>query len=1370
MVTKVTSLMSRLAARRGKDEDDPEASSQSQTDGSASGESQAEESAGGLRLGLVHALGVLLFVLTVALAFFQPHAVALVLFMIPAAMAGRLGALRALGVTLTAMVLSVGVYVVTEGSLLGPDGGVTLVALLTLILLTGVGSPWLLRYLETRKNESAEAEADNAISPEAAEQLAAAVRGAELEDQGAGMLASLVSTLGAPVSQYLELHKKFEKSQEEPEPVQTQADEMPGETEGEVASSNGVVARVVTGFKERLRSTAIATGESPADVDEPADAQAVAAEAPDSAPSDPGDRLIVKVARVLKTYFLSSEFGVDVTEDDQIAASDEEQDAGRMERERAAEDDAVAIIRSGGEPETMYDGVARALARVVRFEKVTINSVDPDANTLTDVFQGGLQIDGRPVGESTPLAGTFSASVIEAGTGLLVQPKREREIASTFPSLMPNVKAGIRSFMAVPLFADDRPVGSLHLRSGQKRAFSDEDLALVERVAEPLARAMAGLPNVAPAAVPVQRSAYDPPPRPVDDSSTTPAQPATATAPVGPGPGATAQAAPEDETPTPDLGPGLSPPAELESPGSAREPAVGEPGLSLEEVEELKAAAVAEVEGRYADQMEELEAELVKGQALTSLATGMAAVDTVEAVHSVLTRGLGGVVRYEALVLFELDEAESNAFAVLVDETSIPGWEKGTNIVVAGTPFETVVSQRKPFVSCVAPAEFGAVSSVLRPLGEAGIASVALTPMASGGRVRGVIALMTTTRDAYTEGDLDEVVRAGGMAASTIETVRRSTQARAEAALASALSEISKKVGSSLDENDVCARLAEATASIFKHDRLVVTRLDRASGELTHNFVSGEQLEGERPTDRLSLAGTATEEALRDGHVVLASGPSGGEAARRYGDLGRMVEAGFISFLAAPLVADGERLGSMLVAARADGSYSARSADILGRIAEQVAPAIRNARQHATSVAPNPVNEMERVVWTSSDVSGMLGDLALRLGALVPFERFAVWAVDVPRGTLVNSYTAVRSGDTWIPTAPQAPVALVDAASMTNGAGGVASPQRLAEVIRGIVGGQTSSIPVPLFYADEAVGLVSVTSSAESAFTPEHETTVVSLAGALGIRMGLAHAGVQSQMNAQAMQGRLAHFEQTTERQAGELQTATRELSGLRGALYGDLRESLDTLGSSARSMARLVDEKSGGLGDADRLRLRQIVVSGHAVSRTLDSVSQMRRFEEAAPSQQTVDLTALARSLAETMRENDPGRVVDVSITEGLAVQGDPEMVGALLQHLIANAWTHTEGRPKPRVQVGVMQQNGLPAFYIKDNGDGTDQTTAQVLVGERPANGMLPQSNMGLAVARKVVERHGGSLQVLTEDGVGTTVFFSLYRQPAAADQLAA
>lgn len=114
-------------------------------------------------------------------------------------------------------------------------------------------------------------------------------------------------------------------------------------------------------------------------------------------------------------------------------------------------------------------------------------------------------------------------------------------------------------------------------------------------------------------------------------------------------------------------------------------------------------------------------------------------------------------------------------------------------------------------------------------------------------------------------------------------------------------------------------------------------------------------------------------------------------------------------------------------------------------------------------------------------------------------------------------------------------------------------------------------------------------------------------------------------------------------------------------------------------------------------------------------------------------------------------------------AVLGDNAQMVQLLQNMIGNAIKFRGAEP-PHVHVGVRKQGEHWPFFVRDNGIGIDpQHTERVFViFQRLHNrAEYPGTGIGLAICRKIVERHGGSIWVESVPGKGATFYFTL--QPA-------
>ena len=163
-----------------------------------------------------------------------------------------------------------------------------------------------------------------------------------------------------------------------------------------------------------------------------------------------------------------------------------------------------------------------------------------------------------------------------------------------------------------------------------------------------------------------------------------------------------------------------------------------------------------------------------------------------------------------------------------------------------------------------------------------------------------------------------------------------------------------------------------------------------------------------------------------------------------------------------------------------------------------------------------------------------------------------------------------------------------------------------------------------------------------------------------------------------------------------------------------------------------------------------------------LDFSRVTTRARELRPtSMETVLQGAMAR-LAGAVREAD----AEVTHDELPDVLGDETQLGQVLQNLIGNAVKFRQEDRKPQVHVGAEQVEGMVRFYVRDNGIGIDPRHRDriFLIFQRlHTRERYPGTGIGLAVVKKIVERHGGTVSVESAVGQGATFYFTLRPAPA-------
>lgn len=228
-----------------------------------------------------------------------------------------------------------------------------------------------------------------------------------------------------------------------------------------------------------------------------------------------------------------------------------------------------------------------------------------------------------------------------------------------------------------------------------------------------------------------------------------------------------------------------------------------------------------------------------------------------------------------------------------------------------------------------------------------------------------------------------------------------------------------------------------------------------------------------------------------------------------------------------------------------------------------------------------------------------------------------------------------------------------------------------------------------------------------------------------------------------------------------QLATANRELESFAYSVSHDLRSPLNTIHGFSQLLSKIDAEH---ISEKGKHYLNRIGVGVMQMGELIEGLLTLAHLSREQLKFEDVDLSALARRMEDDCREREPGRQVQVTVQEGLIAQGDPRLLSAVLQNLLANAWKFTSKQPQAHIEVGSAQgAEGATIFFVRDNGAGFDMAFTHKLFGtfERlHSPGDFPGTGIGLATVKRVVERHGGQVWAEGKPNGGATFFFTLGR----------
>jgi signal transduction histidine kinase len=219
-----------------------------------------------------------------------------------------------------------------------------------------------------------------------------------------------------------------------------------------------------------------------------------------------------------------------------------------------------------------------------------------------------------------------------------------------------------------------------------------------------------------------------------------------------------------------------------------------------------------------------------------------------------------------------------------------------------------------------------------------------------------------------------------------------------------------------------------------------------------------------------------------------------------------------------------------------------------------------------------------------------------------------------------------------------------------------------------------------------------------------------------------------------------------------------KELEAFSYSVSHDLRAPLRSIDGFSQAV---LEDCGPSLDDQGRKNLERVRTASQRMGQLIDDLLELSRLTRADIRVERVNLSDLARRLAEDIGRSQPERAVELSIQDGLVAEADPRLLRVALDNLLRNAWKFTARRSGARIEVGSNQENGTPAFFVRDNGAGFDMRYAGKLFGafqRLHSAAEFEGTGIGLATVQRVVRRHGGRVWAEGAVDKGATFYFTL------------
>ena len=159
---------------------------------------------------------------------------------------------------------------------------------------------------------------------------------------------------------------------------------------------------------------------------------------------------------------------------------------------------------------------------------------------------------------------------------------------------------------------------------------------------------------------------------------------------------------------------------------------------------------------------------------------------------------------------------------------------------------------------------------------------------------------------------------------------------------------------------------------------------------------------------------------------------------------------------------------------------------------------------------------------------------------------------------------------------------------------------------------------------------------------------------------------------------------------SAELEATNKELEAFAYSVSHDLRAPLRSIDGFSQA---LMEDHLEKLDAEGRDYLRRVQAAAGRMGELIEGLLGLARLARHEIYRESVDLSALAAAVAQNLRQSDPNRKVEFSISEGARAEGDRQLLEIALQTLLANAWKFTSKQPAARIEFGTAGEwpNGL-------------------------------------------------------------------------------
>ncbi|MEP7263880.1 MAG: ATP-binding protein [Bacteroidota bacterium] len=235
-------------------------------------------------------------------------------------------------------------------------------------------------------------------------------------------------------------------------------------------------------------------------------------------------------------------------------------------------------------------------------------------------------------------------------------------------------------------------------------------------------------------------------------------------------------------------------------------------------------------------------------------------------------------------------------------------------------------------------------------------------------------------------------------------------------------------------------------------------------------------------------------------------------------------------------------------------------------------------------------------------------------------------------------------------------------------------------------------------------------------------------------------------------------LEQTIAERTLQLETANKDLEAFSYSISHDLRAPLRIINGFIQILAENHPETHD---ETDTRAIERILRGSKKMSDLIDSLLEFSRIGMEHVSKSQVSMNILISSIIAQLQEENPEREIKIIVHDLEDIKADINLLKQVFINLISNAFKFTGKISEAVIEVGCYQEKNKCVYFVKDNGSGFNMDYYDKLFGvfqRLHSQKEFEGTGVGLAIAHRIVTKHGGKLWAESKVDEGATFYVSL------------